>query len=262
MTKKHHALNRHNANKHLNKQLRFWHRKLGVLSVVFVLLLAITGILINHSNLLSLDNNKVTSAWLLDYYGIKAPTSIAIYQTTPLIASSDNLIWIKDNPPIESDTVIKGMVHYNDLFVAVDNNHLYLISDEGALIEMQDASLGLPQAIEAIGQDGQLWLKTIDGYFTADPELIDWTAATPFIAIHWAKPLVYTQAQSALIALKARSTHLSWERVLLDVHSGRFFGALGPWFMDLVALSLIVMSLSGIYLWQKTKKKKTKKSLS
>ncbi|WP_299010303.1 PepSY-associated TM helix domain-containing protein [uncultured Shewanella sp.] len=264
MTKKYHRIKHHKMRKHASKQFRFWHRKLGILSVIFVILLSITGILINHSHPLSLDSRKVTFNWLLNNYGIKPPSNISIYQTHPLIASSDNLIWIEKFPPIEAQQPISAIIPFNQLYLAITPSTLYLISPHGQLIEMQDSSLGLPQHIEAIGQDGQLWLKTANGYFFSNEDLIDWTPATPLQAIKWVEPLPSFQVPEALakVSLRARSHSLSWERVLLDVHSGRFFGPLGPWFMDLVALALIVMSLTGIYLWQSTAKPRKKRKPS
>ena len=125
-------------------------------------------------------------------------------------------------------------------------------------MEKQDASMGLPRGIEAIGFDGQVWLKTQGGYFMADDDLIEWTQAMPFASIPWSQTLdtQAAQAESDTISLLARSSHLTWERVILDIHSGRFFGSLGPWFMDLVALSLIIMAISGIYLWVQGRPKK------
>jgi hypothetical protein len=38
-------------------------------------------------------------------------------------------------------------------------------------------------------------------------------------------------------------------RVLLDIHTGRFFGAIGPWVMGLSALFLCLLSISGLVLW-------------
>jgi hypothetical protein len=55
---------------------------------------------------------------------------------------------------------------------------------------------------------------------------------------------------------KFQSQFLNWERVILDAHSGRLFGNLGVWFMDIVALMLILLSVSGIYIWLKFTHKK------
>ena len=268
MTQKHHN-NRNDSQKQkshaqrlakkLAKQLRPWHRRLGIFCALFIMLMAISGVVINHSNHLSIDTAHVQQKWLLDYYGITPPSDIAIYQTEPQsLASSDNLVWVKHQLAVEADSPVKGMLALDQVLLAVDSNHLYMLSKDGELMEKQDASMGLPRGIEAIGFDGQVWLRTQDGYFMADDELIEWTRAKPLAIIPWSQALNTPAAQleSSRTSLLARSSHLTWERVILDIHSGRFFGSLGPWFMDLVALSLIIMAISGIYLWQQGKPKK------
>ena len=42
---------------------------------------------------------------------------------------------------------------------------------------------------------------------------------------------------------------LTLERVLLDLHSGRIMGAVGPWIMDAAAILLLVLALTGIWMW-------------
>lgn len=44
---------------------------------------------------------------------------------------------------------------------------------------------------------------------------------------------------------------ITMERVLIDIHSGRFFGTAGPWVMDLAGLALLFLLSSGIYNWYK-----------
>lgn len=268
MTQKHHrtrinSQRRRSRTKQLRntlaKQFRCWHRRLGIFSALFIMLMAISGVVINHSNHLSIDSAPVQQAWLLDHYGITPPNKLAIYQTQPLsLASSDNLVWVQHRLAVEADSPIKGMLTLGKMILAVDSNNLYMVSQDGELMEKQDASMGFPRGIEAIGFDGQVWLKTQAGYFMADDELIEWTPAMPFAPISWSQVLdtQTAQAESDTISLLARSSHLTWERVILDIHSGRFFGSLGPWFMDLVALSLIIMAISGIYLWQQVRPKK------
>lgn len=43
----------------------------------------------------------------------------------------------------------------------------------------------------------------------------------------------------------------TWERVLTGFHAGRFFGGEGAFFLDLAAVVLIFLALSGPYLWIK-----------
>ncbi|EDQ00373.1 PepSY-associated TM helix domain-containing protein [Shewanella benthica] len=267
MTKKHHHTRNNSQHKSrtkrlgkkLAKQFRPWHRRLGIFCSLFIMLMAISGVVINHSNHLSIDSAPVQQAWLLDYYGITPANKLVIYQTQPLsLASSDNLVWVRHRLAVEADSPIKGMLTLGKMILAVDSNNLYIVSQDGELMEKQDASMGLPRGIEAIGFDGQAWLKTQAGYFMADDDLIEWTQAMPFAPIPWSQALdtPAAQAEADTISLLARSSHLTWERVILDIHSGRFFGSFGPWFMDLVALSLIIMAISGIYLWVQGRPKK------
>jgi len=51
-----------------------------------------------------------------------------------------------------------------------------------------------------------------------------------------------------------RGEVLPVERVLLDLHSGRFFGRFGPWIFDTIAVLLILLALSGTWIWLKRKR--------
>jgi hypothetical protein len=221
-------------------------------------------VLINHSHDLAIDMTHVKQAWLLDDYGIKPPAQINIYQTSPLLASSDNLVWVDKHLAVEANSTINGIVPFGNMIIAIDRDNLYLISTEGELLEKQDLSTGLPSGLTSIAHDGHIWINTDSGSYMADEDLIEWTQTTPFAPLTWIAPLpktphVAVSNQTQEISLLARSHHLTWERVLLDIHSGRFFGALGPWFMDIVALALIFMSLSGVYLWVQHKPKRIKR---
>ena len=50
-------------------------------------------------------------------------------------------------------------------------------------------------------------------------------------------------------SLAYRAQFLTFERIILDAHSGRLFGTFGVIFMDLVAVLLILLSISGVYMW-------------
>ena len=265
MGQKHHSSNRNRISLTFKKLLRPWHRWLGIFSALFVLLLSITGVLINHSHHLAIDIAHVKQAWLLDDYGIKPPTQVNIYQLSPQrLASSDNLVWVDKHLAVEANSAINGIIPFGDMVIAIDSDNLYLISAEGELLEKQDLSTGLPSGLTSIAHDGHIWINTDSGSYMADEDLIEWTQTPPFAPLTWIAPLPKTthatvSKQTQEISLLARSHHLTWERVLLDIHSGRFFGALGPWFMDLVALALIFMSLSGVYLWMQHKPKRIKR---
>jgi hypothetical protein len=52
-----------------------------------------------------------------------------------------------------------------------------------------------------------------------------------------------------------RGRGLSFERVIADVHSGRIVTITGPYLMDAVAILLIILSITGIAMWLRPRKK-------
>ena len=54
----------------------------------------------------------------------------------------------------------------------------------------------------------------------------------------------------------------SLERVLLDFHSGRIFGPVGIVVYDLLALMVLVLSISGLIIWVRGKRNGKRKHKS
>ena len=45
------------------------------------------------------------------------------------------------------------------------------------------------------------------------------------------------------------SSSISIETLILDLHSGRFFGSAGVLFIDIVGLLLCILSITGLWAW-------------
>ncbi|HED18424.1 MAG TPA: PepSY domain-containing protein, partial [Gammaproteobacteria bacterium] len=67
-------MSRHHRRKQRFKLRSFyvWHRYMGVGAAAFMLVIAVTGVLLNHTEGLQLDSRHVQSNWILDWYGIQA----------------------------------------------------------------------------------------------------------------------------------------------------------------------------------------------
>lgn len=50
-----------------------WHRRIGIISAVFFLILAITGLILNHNVGLNLNKTYLSSEWLHNWYGLPVP---------------------------------------------------------------------------------------------------------------------------------------------------------------------------------------------
>ncbi|WP_336244789.1 PepSY-associated TM helix domain-containing protein [Shewanella sp. SG41-4] len=238
------------------RALRPWHRRLGLVSALFILLLVLTGVAINHSDDFGLDQTPVTQSWLLDYYGIPAPTHVAQFSTLdnhnlPALYITDNLLWQNKRVILEGSQTLISAGYAANMLVAIDAQQLYLFDAEGHLQETQSSSTGLPADLLALAVVGdRVWLKTGSGVYQADKQLIDWLRIEPFKPLSW---LMSAPQVNAEFIQHARSAHLNWQRVILDLHSGRLFGALTVWLWDLFALALLLVSLSGFWIWYKQK---------
>ena len=75
-------MTRHHKDKSRAKLLRslyIWHRYMGLAAALFVIVLAVTGLALNHTQELGLDSNYVKSGALLNWYGVQAPENITSY---------------------------------------------------------------------------------------------------------------------------------------------------------------------------------------
>ena len=57
-----------------------------------------------------------------------------------------------------------------------------------------------------------------------------------------------------IIENKSLSKTITYERIVVDLHSGRLFGSFGVTLIDLVTIGIILLSMTGAYSWIRHKK--------
>jgi len=246
----------HSIRTRLIRQLRDWHRRLGIFAAFFLIFLSVSGIALNHTTLLSLSHQSISSPWLLSHYGIKPADDIRFYQQKNWLVT-DQLVWLKDKLVFESDETVVSLAEFQSYTLLATRSQLVIFTETGDIVEQLDSSSGLPAAISALSITGEhLILNTTDGYYQSDSDLMSWQRIQTFIEPSWISNEPASQAELAVAQRQFQSQFLNWERVILDAHSGRLFGDFGVWFMDLVAFMLILLSISGIYIWLRYSKSK------
>jgi len=231
------------------RRLRRWHRRIGVVSAVVVLGLVVTGLLLNHAPSLELDRSRVGLSWVLDRYGVDIEPPARGYAVDGHWLSVCGGELFLDDRPVTDLASLSGGVSLDGLIVAAAPAVLVLLDGQGGVIERL-ALDALPGRISAIAQvDSGIALRVDGRWLASDVDLLGWepVAAPPRPAE--ARPLPADLASR--ITQRSRARQLSWERVLLDVHSGRFFGPFGPWVLDFFAVLLGFLALSGFWLWSR-----------
>lgn len=236
------------------RQLRHWHRQLGVISAIFLAWLIISGVLLNHTEQFSLAKLGVTNTWLLDHYQIKAPSKLVKFEHAPIVVT-DNLVWLNHQLIAElSAPIIGANQTKSGILVIAQTNQLQLFDRQGQLIDQLDISAGLPTPISKLCQYQQnIVLQADDQLWQTDDNFFDWQILTPnqtqSLDCELFIPQQMISAESKPYIQAFRQHLLSLERVIYDLHSGRFFGDWGVWFVDAIALALLLLLFSGLYIW-------------
>ncbi len=231
------------------RHLREWHRRLGIFAAFFLIFLSVSGVALNHTTLFSLSHQSITNDWLLDHYGIKPPSDIRFYQQKRWQVT-DQFVWLGDKLVFESDEMIVSITKFQNYHIVATSTQLVIFTPAGELVDKLDSSSDLPVPITALSiAEDHLILKTPSGYYQGDSDLIDWQAIQTFVEPTWVIEDSANSLEIKRVQRQFQAQFLNWERVILDAHSGRLFGDFGVLFMDIVALILVLLSVSGIYIW-------------
>ena len=237
----------------LLKSIYIWHRYLGLAAAVFVILLSLTGLVLNHTEELSLDSRHVGSALLLDWYGVRAPEEITGFTTGPAsVTAVDSYIYWNLTRIPQAATPLIGAVEFADLVVIGIEGQLLLFTPEGELVERLDGSAGVPAGMQALGltPDGALAIQAAHGYYRTDESFLEWHE-TGNLDARWATASAPPLALQSALQQVWRGTGLTLERVLLDIHSGRILGGWGVYLVDAAAILFLLLALSGVWLWSR-----------
>jgi hypothetical protein len=240
----------------LIRHLREWHRKLGIIAAFFIIFLSVSGVALNHTTALSLAHQPISNTWLLDHYGIAPPSDVRFYQKSSLQVTN-NLLWLNNSLLLESASDIVAATFISSAqdsnsqnILVVSGNQIYLFNQQGDLIDQLGEELGVPQNINALNVDNNsVIISTSTGYFQSDTDFLEWHQITFVVEPEWIKPIKASEQAKANAELLYRSQFLTVERIILDAHSGRILGLFGVLFMDAVAVLLILLSISGVYIW-------------
>jgi len=229
-----------------------WHRRIGLLCALLVLLLSVTGILLNHTASLKLSSIKIHSSIIASLYGLPTPepSSLAIKGQW---VSHDGIqqLYLQDKTIAQCTAPLLGAALHQGLLHILCQDELLLLSQDGELLEIITPVLGLPSDLRALTlHNSQLLLKTATGALSADLNTLQWLPSNE-TQVQWPTPQAVPKQLSQAVNTEAPAMDL--EQLLLDLHSGRLFGSVGVFVMDMAAILLIVLSITGFVAWYSSK---------
>lgn len=231
-------------------RLRVWHRSIGALVALFLLMLSITGVLLNHSLDFKLDKRHLDWPWLLTHYGVAEVEADRVYLLEDnVISQFDDQVFVDATPIAKSLKPIIGGIYLDDITVVASDDALILLNSEGEFIEKMGDATGVPSQIQNIGLfHGLPVLQTRHGMWRGDVLFEQWEQIS-LQGVSWSEPTSMPLSVKEDLARYFYGKGISVDRFILDLHSGHILGVNGIYVMDLIGILLIVLSFSGLWVW-------------
>jgi len=243
--------------------VKHWHRNLGMFILIVVSLLAITGIALNHSDDLHLNKKFVKWNWVFNLYGLKTPKNILTFSLDGnWVYKVGSTLYLNDFEIQHTGGQLVAATKLSNLYIIVLQNDILLINYDGELIDQLSDTTDYLQDIQAAGiNQSKLVIKTANQIIESDDEFLEWELSK-------SQNIIWLSSQNAPAYVLAqidrnfRGSGLSYERIILDLHGGRVFGKAAVYFWDLCAIGLLMMCLSGAWMWIKPKKNTRQKTIN
>lgn len=210
------------------QSLARWHRRLALFIAAWLVVLAASGMVINHAHDFGLDRSPLPGFLQRLVYGIEAPGESPC-SPEEARAVDCNGIFARLSLPAGS--------------LLLSRDALFLLDDSGRLIEKLIAGqLGLGRLQAGLLDGPRIYLRDDQHTVQTDADLMEADVLGP-------------EAAGALdgrdwqVHVGSADT-VSWERLLLDLHAARFLGPVARWFNDLMGVLILVLALSGIWLFR------------
>jgi len=231
-------------------RLRTWHRTIGALVALFLLMLAVTGILLNHTLDLKLEERHLDWPWLLEHYGVAEVEADRVYLLEDNVVSQfAEQVFVDAKPVAKSLKPIIGGIYLDEITVVASDDALILLNSDGELIEEMGGTMGVPSHIQNIGIfHGLPVLQTRNGMWRGDALLEQWEQIS-LQGVSWSEPTSMPGVVSDDLARYFYGQGVSIERFVLDLHNGHILGTIGVFLLDIIAILLIVLSFSGLWIW-------------
>ena len=158
------------------KSINQVHKFTGIAVCVFLIHLSITGIFLNHTEDLGLDEKYTASPMILALYNISMPSQEESFLVDNLFISRfGDQIFMNNQPVFKSENPIMGATLSNQILVIAFPNEIVLLTQEGELIEKLTTAIGVPANIQKLGAlNSLLLLKASNQVWESNDEGQEW----------------------------------------------------------------------------------------
>lgn len=223
------------------------HRRAGIAVVLFAIFLTVTGVLINHSNALGWDKERLASIFWLQLYGVTLqPVENGFKLAGKWVSNAGGRLMIDEQVVSECAPPLRGVVTTPEASVALCNDSVVLFTQDGQLIEKMPLSGAVKNGLGLYGntvvsreQNALVSLDTLSGQWAS--------YSNPSATVQWSQPTSLPMPLAMSLQFQNVPDDLTWERLLLDLHSGRLFGNAGVLAVDVMGLLIMSLAITGLW---------------
>ncbi len=232
-------------------KLHHWHKYLGLFAGVFTLWITLSGVLLNHSPEFGLDQKQLPNSWALTRLNTQAPSVIG-YKTggQQWVIQLNDRLYLNSQQIATNSGLLIGAISLPQMLVVATAESLWLFDHTGQLIEHMGWRLMLPSLPKkiAIATEGQLIVYADNKWYSSDDALFNWQPVTAR-NFHLVQPTQLPEKMTQQLTEGYSGKSMSYEQLLLGLHTGRIFGKYGVYLIDLIAIILATLAISGFTVW-------------
>ena len=151
-----------------------WHRRLGLIVLLLVIVLSITGIMLNHTEALELDSHNIDNNWLLDWYGLNpSGAPVSFIAGDHIVTQWDGQLFFNEKTIPAGKESLLGAIESNDIIIILLTQSILLLDEEGSLIEQLKPEF---KQFKRLGKfNNQAAIETTRStIYSADQDIVTW----------------------------------------------------------------------------------------
>ena len=234
-----------------------WHRRLGLAGLILLFVLSITGIMLNHTEDFELDKTSIKSDLLLDWYNINPQGEPSTFKLGNIWVSQWNQqLFFNGKTLFTHAEQLQGIAVLDDIIAIALEHHVLLVDADGEIIEL--IPVNTSSAIHKVGTS-QKKIALLDkekNIYLSNAQLSSWKPESNRLRSNWSQKTEINETQLNDLKTTYRGDGLNLEKFILDLHSGRIFNdSWGIYIMDAAAILMMLLGISGIWVWWSRKLK-------
>lgn len=236
------------------------HHTIGAYVAVWLLFMALSGIVLNHPAWFKLDNIALSYPFFRNLYHLNLDQNIPAFKSQGnWLSQIDRKLFLNGRAIDIDASKLSGLVSLPSATLIIADGSVLSLSPQGDVLRAYFPDEDFTGEAIKIGQyQNQIYIQTQAGNFIFQAQ--QWQAVTSLSKVHWSQEVNLNPAQLEQLNREFFAQTLHLQRIISDLHNGSFWGPATKIINDFAALALIFLAISGFSLHQIRKSKEKNKT--